>query len=253
MGGTAERSYERKFSSGIIAVGLINLAFLIGGFFLVFTYRDIRFGLTWSAKVTATMLYQYVFLFRHRTGILSGDHLDHLWGIANKISLARGLMISLLAGFLFSAKATGAVSWLPALLYTFIAILDFFDGFWARRSNTTTQLGELLDQECGSLGILVAVILAIQWELLPIVFLYIGVAKYVFVAGLAWRTARGKEVHPLPESFIRRQLAGFQMGILAVVLWPIAKPPATVLAETIIGIPLLVVEKSIDRKYPQHT
>jgi len=39
---------------------------------------------------------------------------------------------------------------------------------------------------------------------------------------------------------MRRRLAGFQMGILAVFLWPIARPPSTLLAELIIGVPLLI-------------
>jgi CDP-diacylglycerol--glycerol-3-phosphate 3-phosphatidyltransferase len=148
--------------------------------------------------------------------------------------------MALLAGYLFATRPGGILGWLPALLYTLLASLDFFDGYWARRTDTRTRMGELLDQEYDALGILIAVVLVIQWGHLPGAFIYIGVAKYLFSGGIAWRLRRGKTVHPLPPSFMRRRLAGFQMGILAVFLWPIARPPGTVLAELIVGVPLLI-------------
>jgi len=237
---TEGQPYKRRFQSGLTVVGLIDLLILIVGFFLTYRYRDFRYGGIWVLKVAAVMVYQHLFLLRNREKILSGNNLDYLWGAANILSLARGMMIALLAGFLFTAKPAGIVGWLPAVLYTLLAVLDFFDGYWARKSNTPTRMGELLDQEYDALGILVAVVLVIQWGHLPVAFLYIGVAKYVFAGGIAWRSFRGRAVYPLPPSYMRRRLAGFQMGILAVFLWPIARPPGTILAELIIGVPLLL-------------
>jgi CDP-diacylglycerol--glycerol-3-phosphate 3-phosphatidyltransferase len=237
---TKEQPYQRSFYRGITVLGLIDLCLLAVGFILTYYFRDLRTGGIWTLKVTAVMVYQQLLLLRNRKRILSGDNLDHLWGLANVLSLTRGFMIAILAGFLFAAMPQGILGWLPALLYTVLAILDFFDGYWARKSNTQTRMGELLDQEYDALGILVALILVIQWGHLPVAFLYIGAAKYVFAGGIAWRSFRGAAVHPLPPSYMRRRLAGFQMGILAVFLWPIARPPGTVLAELIIGVPLLL-------------
>lgn len=239
MRDTEGRSCKRSFYRGALVLGLIDLLILIAGFILTYRYRDLRHGGIWVLKVAAVMIYEQLFLLGNRKAILSGDNLDHLWGAANVLSLARGMMIAILAGFLFAAKAPGILGWLPALLYSLLAVLDFFDGYWARRSNTQTRMGELLDQEYDALGILISVVLVIQWGHLPIAFLYIGVAKYVFAGVIAWRSLRGAAVYPLPPSYMRRRLAGFQMGILAVFLWPIARPPATVLAELIIGVPLL--------------
>jgi phosphatidylglycerophosphate synthase len=149
-------------------------------------------------------------------------------------------MIALLAGFVFAPQPAGIIGWLPALLYTATAGLDFLDGYWARRHNTATRMGAVLDQEYDALGILVAAVLVVQWGRLPAAFLYLGAAKYLFSWGIGWRRLRGRPVYPLPPSRLRRRLAGFQMGILAVFLWPIARPPGTVLAELIIGIPLLL-------------
>jgi CDP-diacylglycerol--glycerol-3-phosphate 3-phosphatidyltransferase len=237
---TEGKPCKRSFYRGITVLGLVDLLIVAVGFFLTCYSRGLRAGGIWALKVTAVMVYQQLLLLRNRKQILSGDNLNHLWGVANMLSLTRGLMIAVLAGFLFTPKSTGILGWLPAVEYTIIAILDFFDGYWARKSNTQTRLGELLDQEYDALGILVAVVLVIQWEHLPIFFLYIAAAKYAFAAGIAWRSSRGAAVHPLPPSYMRRRLAGFQMGILAVFLWPVAQPPATILAELIIGVPLLL-------------
>ena len=238
--GREGQTYRRSLYRGTAVLGLIDLLFLTAGFLLTIRFRDLSTGGIWALKVAAIMVYQLLFVLRSRQKILSGKNLDHLWGLANLISLTRGLMIAILAGFLFAPKPAGILGWLPAVLYSLLAILDFFDGYWARKSNTQTHLGELLDQEYDALGILVAVVLVIQWGHLPVPFLYIAVAKYVFAAGIAWRSFRGKAVYPLPPSYMRRRLAGFQMGILAVFLWPIARPPGTLLAELIIGVPLLL-------------
>lgn len=238
--GREGQPYRRIFYRGTSVLVSTDLLLLTAGFLLILRFRGIGTGAIWALKVSAVMVYQLLFILRSRSKILSGENLDHLWGLANLISLARGLMIAILAGFLFAPKPLGLLGWLPAALYSLPAILDFFDGYWARKSNTQTRLGELLDQEYDALGILVAVVLVIQWGHLPVPFLYIAVAKYVFAAGISWRSFRGKAVHPLPPSYMRRRLAGFQMGILAVFLWPIARPPGTILAELIIGVPLLI-------------
>jgi CDP-diacylglycerol--glycerol-3-phosphate 3-phosphatidyltransferase len=224
----------------LIVLALIDLLLLGAGFLLTVRSLGLQSGGIWAIKVAAVMAYQLLFLVRNRKTALGGANLDHLWGTANKLSLARGLMIALLAGYLFSPKPSGISGWLPALLYTLLAVLDFLDGYWARRTNTRTRMGELLDQEYDALGILIAMVLVIQWRHLPVAFLYIAVAKYVFAAGTAWRSFRGQPLFPLPPSYMRRRLAGFQMGILAVFLWPVARPPGTVLAQLIIGVPLLL-------------
>ena len=235
----AGQSYKRLFAQGFAVLSVIYLLILTAGFTLSFLNRDLRYAGGWALKVAGVMAYQLIYLLRNRNRILAGENLDHLWGLANILTLIRGGLIAVLAGFLLVPKPAGILGWLPALLYTLLASLDFLDGYWARKSNTTTRLGELLDQEYDALGILVAVVLTIQYGQLPAAFIYIGLAKYVFSWGMAWRKHRGATVYSLPPSYMRRRLAGFQMGILAVFLWPIARPPGTLLAELIVGVPLL--------------
>jgi phosphatidylglycerophosphate synthase len=120
------------------------------------------------------------------------------------------------------------------------AFADFLDGFWARRTGTPTRLGALLDGELDAMGILVAVALAVQFRHLPAPFLVLGLAKPAYTAGLGLHRRLGGLLHELPPSYLRRRLAGFQMGITAVFLWPIARPPVTTLAQALVGVPLLL-------------
>jgi hypothetical protein len=88
-------------------------------------------------------------------------------------------------------------------------------------------------------GLLLAAALAVQYGRLPPAFLAVGLAKPAYAAALGLRRLTGGSLHDLPPSYLRRRLAGFQMGVAAVCLWPLARPPATILAQALIGVPLL--------------
>jgi phosphatidylglycerophosphate synthase len=148
-------------------------------------------------------------------------------------------LLALLAGFLFAPEAPDLRGWLPALLYTAAAAADALDGFWARRTGTSTRLGALLDGELDGVGLLVAMALAVQYGRLPAAFLAIGLAKPAYAAALAVQRLAGGRARELPPSYLRRRLAGFQMGLAAVFLWPLAGPPGTTLAQALIGLPFL--------------
>lgn len=193
----------------------------------------------WALTVGAVLAFQLLLLLLNLPAVLSGANLHKLWGTANLMTLARGVLIALLAGFLLAPEPAGPAGWLPPLLYTLCAVLDLLDGWWARRTDAQTRMGALLDVELDALGILLALALAIQYRRLPPAFLVVGLARYLFAAALAVRRRAGLPVVELPPSYLRRRLAGFQMGVLAVLLWPIAAPPATTLGQALIGAPLL--------------
>jgi CDP-diacylglycerol--glycerol-3-phosphate 3-phosphatidyltransferase len=123
------------------------------------------------------------------------------------------------------------------LLYTSAAVIDQFDGYLARRSDHATRLGQALDLELDGLGVLLAVAVAIHYGQLPLVFLAVGLARYVFLlwgAALRWS---GVTPHPIPESMTRRSIAGLQMGFLCGALWPIAPPELLSLAGSMFAVP----------------
>jgi CDP-diacylglycerol--glycerol-3-phosphate 3-phosphatidyltransferase len=158
-------------------------------------------------------------------------------GAGNILTLFRGLILAWLAGFLLSPWPT----FIPFFLYLLAALTDGFDGFVARRTNHATRMGEILDIEFDALGILVATGLAINYGQLPWLFLILGLARYLFVFGIWWRKQYGKPVYDLPFSVTRRLLAGFQMGFIAVMLWPGVYPPGTTLAGVVFAVPFLAI------------
>jgi CDP-diacylglycerol--glycerol-3-phosphate 3-phosphatidyltransferase len=151
-------------------------------------------------------------------------------GPGNALSLVRGLCIGLLAGFLFGPWPLGALAWVIVLLYTITDVADFFDGYVARRADHVTELGGVLDMEFDGLGTLVVILLAVSFGQLPSWYLLLGLARYFFVIGLWLRRRLGRPIADLPPSAHRRVFAGFQMGFLSVVLWPILPRPMATLA-----------------------
>ena len=161
-------------------------------------------------------------------------------GYGNRLTIARGLTIALLAGFIFAPRPPGWLAWLPAIFYTITAVLDNLDGYVARITNHTTKLGEMLDMEFDVLGILTAVLLAIGYGQLPVWYLGVGLAREIFLLG-HWVLRRlNKPVYELPPSADRRLIAGLQMGFLCVVLWPIFTPPVTTVAAVLFTVPMVV-------------
>lgn len=55
-----------------------------------------------------------------------------------------------------------------------------------------------------------------------------------------WRKHRGLAIYPLPPGLHRRAWAGFQMGFLVVVLWPLFTPPVTTVAGFAFMLPALI-------------
>lgn len=156
------------------------------------------------------------------------------WG--NRLTILRGLLISMVAGFLFIPWPDGWLAWLPALLYTIAAIADFMDGYVARKTNHATLLGARLDMEFDSIGMLVVSLLAVWFGQLPWWYLLIGLARYFFVFGMWLRQKRSLANHTMPPSWHRRIFAGFQMGFMSVVLWPILPASTATIAGTIFAL-----------------
>ncbi len=238
-GGALDPAVLRRFLRGWLVLAASYCAVAAGGFGLLSLLRNPAEAWRWALKVGLVLSFALLFLLARRGQMLAGDNLDRIWGIANSLTLLRGVLFALLSGFLFAPPPAGAAAWLPALIFTVGIVADFLDGWWARRTASETRMGALLDIELDGVGILLAVGLAVQYGRLPPLFLAVGAARYVFVAASAARRWRGRPVFDLPSSYLRRRLAGFQMVVLALVLWPIASPPTTTLVEALIAIPLL--------------
>jgi CDP-diacylglycerol--glycerol-3-phosphate 3-phosphatidyltransferase len=148
-------------------------------------------------------------------------------GVANGVTLTRGWLYAWVAGCLLVAPPNGtAWAWAPALAYGGGAALDWVDGRVAQTFGRRSVLGERLDLAFDTMGFLVAPVVAVAWGALPVWYLSISAARYLFKSGCWLRERRGRPVGDLPESAVRRPLAGLQMAVVAFALVPLT--PASI-------------------------
>ena len=221
---------------------LILLAFFYAlnppGDFLVSLWRVI------PAAAVLTAVHGLLWRNLHRNRLPGPSVIASRLGAANRITLLRGLLISLTAGFLFAAPgghpaASTFLNWLPGGLYLTAAVLDGVDGAWARRTKTTTPLGQVLDVQYDALGVLVACAVAVGTRRLPAYYLVAGAAYYLFQLGLWCRRRRGKPIYPAGSRTFARLMAGFQMGFLGIALLPIFTHKVLSVVAPVFLLPLL--------------
>ena len=196
----------------------------------------------WLLLAVATMLVQMVILwwalqFNHRP---DEAVLFPTLGMANGMTLARGLLTCLMAGFHFGPQPQGALAWAPAILYMAERVIDFFDGFVARYTRRESKLGGILDMEFDGLGILIAVGLGIQYGRLPVWYLILGLGRQLFVLGMWIRTRLGKPNFDMTASDHRRVIAGIQTSFIAVVLWPTWTVEVAMFTAWLFAVPLVL-------------
>lgn len=161
------------------------------------------------------------------------------FGYGTALTLACGLLLFLMAGFLFAPRPPGWLAWLPALLYTVARLIDYVDGYVARITRHETKLGSILDMELDGFGVLIAILLGIQYGTLPIWYLPLALSRQLFIFGIWLRERRGLPVYEMTPSGNRRIVAGYQTAFLSWALWPSLQPPLSTLAAIVFAVPLI--------------
>jgi CDP-diacylglycerol--glycerol-3-phosphate 3-phosphatidyltransferase len=214
----------------------VTTAVAFGGLRMLFADGLAR---RWLALSVPVLAYQLVLLWRFLPRNRDGDQLLSSFGVGTLLTLARGVLIAFLAGFLLLPQPTHSLVWLPAILYGLAVLADYLDGILARLTDHATVLGARLDTEFDALGILIAPLLAVAYGQLPLWYLLVSAARYLFVFGRWTRRRRGLPVFDLPPRKSRRLLAGVQMAFLAVVLSPVVAPPLTTVAAVFVAVPFV--------------
>lgn len=221
---------------GIALIAAVATAFAFAGLRRPLTDGLARRWLTLSIPVLA---YELSLFWRFLPRNRADERLLSSFGPATLLTVVRGVLLAFLAGFLLLPQPTEALVWLPALLYGSAAIADYLDGSIARFTDRVTPLGARLDTEFDALGILIAPLLAVLYGELPVWYLSVSVARYLFVLA-RWRRRRyGLPVFDLPTRRSRRLLAGLQMAFLPIVLSPVAGPPLTTAVAVFVAIPFV--------------
>lgn len=233
----ALRSLRKRW---LFTAGLYVAALIAGYGFLDWAWSagHAVWWLGWAAAATLVELgiLWWILPHNHRK---ASPRLLPTFGYGTALTLVCGLLLVLLAGFLFAPRPSGLLAWIPPLLYTAARLVDYIDGYIARITDHETELGGILDMEFDGLGVLIAVLLGIQYGALPLWYLPLALSRQLFIGGLWWRSRRGLPVYEMTPSANRRIIAGYQTAFISVALWPIFLPPVSTLAAVIFALPLI--------------
>src|SRR5579863_8436154 len=188
----------------------------------------------WTATVTAAAVYAGVALLVRR-GLSQSD--VEQFGVANAITLARAAITAVLMGVAIETllwrnpgHATDMVQWGIAAAATLAWLLDWVDGWAARRFNQTSVFGARFDMEVDALFILALSFMVYGIGRAGLWVLLAGLMRYLFVAAMAiWPPL----AVPLPPSFRRRAICAALGGALVAATFP---PMPESLAAIILGI-----------------
>jgi phosphatidylglycerophosphate synthase len=145
---------------------------------------------------------------------LAAYHPFNRLGIANHITMARGVLTALLAALV----GAGSETRLQAAAFSVAMIasaLDGIDGWSARRTGMSSSYGARFDMETDALLILVLSLLAWQFDKAGAWVLGSGLLRYAFVAAswlLPWLQ------RPLPPSRRRKAVAAIQTVTLVIAI-----------------------------------
>lgn len=214
----AERSLTTGLQVGLPLLGALLLTAILRGLFPI---QDLETWVLDPAVVAGLVLAGQLGYISHSLipARSHGGPIDGLFGLANTVTLFRGVLYAVVAGFVVVPPDTPLV-WVPAVAYGGGIVLDKLDGTIARTIGQETNLGERLDMMFDTVGFVAAPLVAVLWGWLPIWYLSLSAARYVYRGGLVWRRRRGRPLFDLPESGLRRYFAGLQMVFLTIALTP---------------------------------
>ncbi len=145
------------------------------------------------------------------------------FGAANRLTLGRGVLASIIAAFVAQGPLSPTLLWGVVGMAAIAYLLDAVDGWRARRDGMATPFGARFDMEMDALLILVLSALVMTEGRAGPWVLAIGAMRYALLAA-AWAVpALGR---PLPTSNRRRFVCAAQMALLIACLTPPVPPPA---------------------------
>ena len=218
----SHRYRQHRYVAAVFFAGLLLIG---GGYALLQSAWIPENAFRWTcAAVMAlpVLIWRILIAFPKEPGKLPDAYFP---GLANQLTIFRGLLICLLTGFLSLNPPEGFLAWIPDFLYSTALIMDGFDGYLARLRKETSAFGTFLDRDLDALGTLIGILLAVHYARLPDWYILSGMAYYLFACGEWWREKRGLPLHPLPASRYRRHVAVVQSVFIALALLPVTVLP----------------------------
>ncbi len=140
------------------------------------------------------------------------------FGVANQITLARAVLISLIGGLLAPTAPGGYLTaWAVVIVALAALLLDGVDGWLARRFHRMSSFGARFDMETDALLALILAVLVVRFDKAGTWILAAGGARYVFgLAGLLLPQLR----RPLPASRRRQTVCVVLVATLTLCMVP---------------------------------
>ncbi|HIM71518.1 MAG TPA: CDP-alcohol phosphatidyltransferase family protein [Alphaproteobacteria bacterium] len=144
------------------------------------------------------------------------------FGAANRITLARAVIVALFAGVVgHSSMITDAGLWLLLSLAATAFVFDGIDGWIARRLNIQSAFGAGFDMEVDAAFILILAVLVWEYDKVGAWVLLAGVMRYLFMIA-SWPVHALRR--SLPPSRLRQAACATQSMALLFALCPIVEP-----------------------------
>ena len=159
-----------------------------------------------------------------------------VFGAANQVTLARAVLVSLIAGLLAPGAPGGYLAaWAVVAFAGAALLLDGVDGWLARRFARASSFGARFDMETDALLALVLSLLVFRFDKAGAWIIAAGGARYAFVvAGTVMPQLRGT----LPPRWRRQAVCVFLIAALTVCLVPAVKAP---ISEVLAAVTLIAV------------
>lgn len=135
--------------------------------------------------------------------------------IASWITIIRGGITGVFIGILAAGNPSSSTGLIVATLFAVIGLLDLVDGYVARTTDAVTDIGARLDTEADALLVLTGSIFVVWTGIAPALLLAVGVARYLYVAGLWIRNYFGWKIYDETN----RQLNRICFAMVLIAIW----------------------------------
>ncbi len=143
--------------------------------------------------------------------------------------------VVLRSGFL-SVLSSALVYIITVVLFIFISVTDFLDGYIARRDNLITNFGKLMDPIADKIFVFSILIVLVRYNLLSIWFVLILLSReFVVVAIRTLIVENGGEIVAASNT-AKLKTATQMLGILFIILFPFGK-----IANSIVMLPSVML------------
>jgi phosphatidylglycerophosphate synthase len=201
----------------LLLVWLVSLLLLAGLFWQIANHESV---LSWlEISIAAGLVFlAFLWIALPENRYSSYGMLQFQFGLANTLSILRGLILMGLVGYIVVPYRHTNLELIPGAAFLAALILDAADGVAARMLGQITRLGENLDRWLDFAALLIGTSILVAQYIIPRYFMLICLA-YLLLAVKEWLFF--KRMKPLQPSQSQRMMINLSMGLIGMGLLPV--------------------------------